>query len=155
MFHGDLHIGNILINDDKQKFVIIDFERCVSHKAFVDIEEKKLLCRMEKLYLFRFFFRLGPNTCIESHKLVHGLFVEYFKDQWEKPPDDDWEVLTLPLSMYGTNPDSYSQCILEKEFCLNTILEKECFQHNGQKLCFHKYLRQKRFKQCIIHTFNK
>jgi len=110
---------------------------------------------MEKLYLFRFFFCLRPNTCIESHKLVHGLFVDYFKDQWEKPPDDNWEVLTLPLSMYGTNPDSYSECVLEKEFYLNTILEKECFQHNGRKLCFHKYLRQKRFKQCSIQTLNK
>lgn len=148
MYHGDLHIGNILIND-KEQFVIIDFERCVPHRAFVDIEEKKLLCYLEKLFVFRLFFDLTANTGIESHKAVRELFVNYFTDQLKQlNVNAQWNLLFFNLLLGNFNADeSYSQLVFQTKSALEEIFNAKHFMYNSQLFTFHHYLDQKRFMQ--------
>lgn len=149
MYHGDLHVGNILVND-KKKFVFIDFERCVSQTGFVDVEEKKLLCYLEKLYVFRFFFALAANTSVELHQLVHKLFVNYFTDQLKHLVivDTRWTLLFLNLLLGDFSAD-YRDQVLQKKLALNAIFEAEYFVYNSKRLKFYQYLQQKRFKLCL------
>jgi hypothetical protein len=147
MCHGDLHVGNILIND-KKKFVFVDFERCVPHTAFVDIEEKKLLCYLEKLYVFRYFFELSANTNIESHKEVHKLFIKYFTDQLKQLLiDPQWiSLFDLLLGNFDAGETYCHLALQRKKLALDTIFKAEYFLHNSERYMFHKYFQQKRFE---------
>ena len=148
MYHGDLHVGNILIADNKKKFIFIDFERCSPHAAFDDPLEKQLLCFLEKLYVFRFFFDLTEHTPIELHKLVHRLFVDYFTTHLQRlVVDDEWSALFSAITMNYSDNDNYSDLTSAKRNTLQSILHTKCFKCNNQLLMFHQYLLAKRFKK--------
>jgi hypothetical protein len=151
MFHGDLHVGNVLVND-KKKFVLVDFERCTMHITF-DAAEHLLLCFLEKLYVFRFFFDLTSSTDIKLHKVVHTLFVKYFAEkQQDLTLDNDWATrFRTVLRENISEAESYSDFISAKKVALHNLFHAKLFKLNNKSYMFHQYLFERRFKklQCF------
>ena len=146
MYHGDLHIGNVLITD-KKKFVFIDFERCTPHTAFTDPVERLLLCFLEKIYLFRYFFDITSSTPIALHRLVHDLFVKYFVKQLEAlRVHDNWTTLFRTILCTNSAADeNYSDFNSEKKVALDNLFHAKLFKYNEKLYVFHQYLLARRF----------
>jgi thiamine kinase-like enzyme len=151
MYHGDLHIGNVLLTD-KKKFVFIDFERCTPHTAFIDPAERLLLCFLEKMYLLRYFFEITSSTHIALHKQVHDLFVKYFAEELKAlRVDHNWTTLFCTILRETTATDeNYSDFNFAKKVALNSLFHTELFNYNGKLYVFHQYLLARRFKMYIF-----
>jgi hypothetical protein len=150
MYHGDLHIGNVLMTDKKQ-FVLIDFERCTPHAAFTDPVERLLLCFLEKIYLFRYFFEITISTHIVLHKQVHALFVKYFMNELKALVlVGNWTTLFCTILREITATDeNYSDFTSAKQMSLDHLFHTQLFEYDGKSYVFHQYLLVRRFKLYI------
>lgn len=144
-------MGNILM-PNKKRFVFVDFERSTTQQAFIDPGERELLCFLDKLYVFRFFFRITASTSIKSHKAVHDLFVNYFEDELQVlRVDDDWTArFGTILRANSAEVEDYNAFISAKEIALYNIFHTELFQHKNKSYVFHQYLLQRRFKTLVM-----
>lgn len=151
MYHGDLHIGNVLLTD-KKKFVFIDFERCTPHTAFTDPAERLLLCFLEKMYLFRYFFEIISSTHIALHKQVHDLFVKYFAEELKAlTVDHNLTTLFCTILRETTATDeNYSDFNFAKKVALDSLFHTALFKYNSKLYVFHQYLLARRFKMYIF-----
>jgi hypothetical protein len=152
MYHGDLHLGNVLMSGKKKKkFIFIDFERCTPHLAFPDPQERLLLCFLEKLYVFRFFFDLSADTPLNLHKDVHDLFVKYFVEKKKDLIlDDNWTARFRPILLdYVVEAEEYRVFISAKKDALYNLFHTQLFECNSKLYVFHQYLLENRFKKLV------